>query len=162
MQRLGKVCVLDIEIQGVKQIKRTDLNPLYIFIKPPSIVELERRLKARNTETEESLERRLSIARSELEYGIFDTINATKKLYLKFILYLLIEFKTYNTYLFIGETPGNFDVIIENDDLEKAYEILRNFILTNYNSYCNAGELTFFSILIFLSRQYIFNNKYIY
>ncbi|XP_011647379.1 guanylate kinase isoform X1 [Pogonomyrmex barbatus] len=68
VQRLGKVCVLDIDIQGVKQIKHTDLNPLYVFIKPPSIIELERRLKARNTETKESLERRLSIARAELEY----------------------------------------------------------------------------------------------
>ncbi|XP_011863603.1 PREDICTED: guanylate kinase, partial [Vollenhovia emeryi] len=107
VQCLGKVCVLDIEIQGVKQIKRTDLNPLYVFVKPPSIVELERRLKARNTETEESLERRLSIARSELEYG---------------------------------ETPGNFDVVIENDDLEKAYETLRNFISANYNPGCSTGE----------------------
>lgn len=69
VQRLGRVCVLDIEIQGVKQIKHTNLNPFYIFVKPPSIMELERRLKARNTETEESLEHRLSIARSELEYG---------------------------------------------------------------------------------------------
>ncbi|XP_039305038.1 guanylate kinase isoform X2 [Solenopsis invicta] len=109
VQRLGKVCVLDIDIQGVKQIKRTDLNPLYIFIKPPSIVELERRLKARNTETEESLEHRLSIAKSELEYG---------------------------------ETPGNVDVVIVNDDLEKAYEILRNFILINYNLHCNTDETT--------------------
>lgn len=147
MQRLGKVCVLDIEIQGVKQIKRTDLNPLYIFIKPPSFMELERRLKARNTETEKSLEHRLSIARSELEYGMLCTIcncNATEKLCLKLISYLLIAFKTYNTYLFVGEMPGNFDVIIENDDLEKAYENLRNFILINYNSYCNTGELIFF------------------
>lgn len=75
IQRLGKVCVLDIEIQGVKQIKRTDLNPFYVFIKPPSIVELERRLKARNTETKESLEHRLSIARSELEYGMLYMIR---------------------------------------------------------------------------------------
>jgi len=75
VQSLGKICVLDIEIQGVKQIKRTDLNPFYIFIKPPSIMELERRLKARNTETEESLKHRLSIARSELEYGMLYTIR---------------------------------------------------------------------------------------
>lgn len=78
MQCLGKVCVLDIDIQGVKQIKCTDLNPFYLFIKPPSIVELERRLKARKTETEESLERRLAIARSELEYGTQFSINTRK------------------------------------------------------------------------------------
>ncbi|CAL1689724.1 unnamed protein product [Lasius platythorax] len=107
VQRLGKICVLDIDIQGVKQIKCTHLNPLYVFIKPPSVVELERRLKARNTETEESLQRRLAVAKTELEYG---------------------------------ETPGNFDVIIENDNLEKAYEILRNFILANFNLQCKTGE----------------------
>lgn len=42
--------------------------------------------------------------------------------------------------MFIGETPGNFDIIIENDNLETAYEILRNFILTNYSLQCKTGE----------------------
>ncbi|XP_029680600.1 guanylate kinase isoform X4 [Formica exsecta] len=107
VQRLGKICVLDIDIQGVKQIKCTHLNPLYIFIKPPSVLELERRLKARNTETEESLQRRLTIAKTELEYG---------------------------------ETPGNFDIIIENDNLENTYENLRNFILANFNLQCKTVE----------------------
>lgn len=76
--------MLDIDIQGVKQIKRIDLNPFYIFIKPPSVMELEQRLKARNTETEESLKRRLLIAKSELEYGMLytiRTINTIKKLF---------------------------------------------------------------------------------
>lgn len=61
---------------------------------------------------------------------------------LRIVSYLFITSKTYN--LFAGEMPGNFDVIIENDDLEKAYEILRNFILTNYNPQYSAGELSFF------------------
>lgn len=75
VQSLGKVCVLDIDIQGVKQIKHTShLDPLYVFVKPPSIMELERRLKTRNTETEESLERRLSVAKAEMEYGMFRAI----------------------------------------------------------------------------------------
>ncbi|GAB1863344.1 guanylate kinase [Camponotus japonicus] len=107
VQRLGKICVLDIDIQGVKQIKCTQLNPLYVFVKPPSVLELERRLKARNTETDESLQRRLAVAKAELEYG---------------------------------EAPGNFDIIIENDNLENAYEILRNFILANFNLQCKTSE----------------------
>ena len=65
----GKVCVLDIEMQGVKQVKQTDLNPLYVFVMPPSIEELERRLRGRGTETEESLQRRLNTAKIEIEYG---------------------------------------------------------------------------------------------
>ena len=65
------MCVLDIEIEGVKQIKNTNLNPLLVFIEPPSIEELEQRLRKRNTETEDSLQKRLNTARTELEYGGF-------------------------------------------------------------------------------------------
>ena len=52
------------------QIKKTDLDPLLVFIKPPSIIELENRLKGRKTETTDSLQRRLSVARTEIEYGM--------------------------------------------------------------------------------------------
>lgn len=95
MQRLGKVCVLDIDIQGVKQIKGTLLEPLYVFIKPPSVMELERRLKARNTETEESLERRLAVAKIELEYGTFNIIRNCKKIMLKTCTILSACLKSY-------------------------------------------------------------------
>ncbi|XP_035216707.1 guanylate kinase-like isoform X1 [Stegodyphus dumicola] len=37
VQNQGRICILDIEIEGVKNIKKTDLNPRFIFIKPPSI-----------------------------------------------------------------------------------------------------------------------------
>lgn len=36
----GKICILDIEIEGVKNVKKSHLNPVYIFIKPPTINEL--------------------------------------------------------------------------------------------------------------------------
>ena len=41
----GLICILDIDIQGVKSIKKTDLNPNYVFIKTPSLKVLEARLK---------------------------------------------------------------------------------------------------------------------
>lgn len=63
------MCVLDIEIEGVKQIKNTDLNPILVFIRPPSVAELERRLRGRKTETEESLTKRLNTAKLEMQYG---------------------------------------------------------------------------------------------
>lgn len=70
VQHNGKVCVLDIEIEGVKQIRNSErLNPLLVFVNPPSIEELERRLRGRQTETEESLQKRLNTARIEIEYG---------------------------------------------------------------------------------------------
>ena len=64
----GRICTLDVDIQGVKNLKKTDLNPIYCFIKPPSIEELEKRLRGRGTETEDSLEKRLDTARVEVEY----------------------------------------------------------------------------------------------
>ena len=33
----GLICILDVEIQGVKNIKETDLDPIYVSIQPPSI-----------------------------------------------------------------------------------------------------------------------------
>lgn len=33
----GRICILDVEIEGVKSLKKTDLNPLFVFIKPPSM-----------------------------------------------------------------------------------------------------------------------------
>lgn len=72
VQHLGKVCVLDIEIEGVKQIRNSDLNPILVFINPPSLEELERRLRGRKTETDESLRKRLNTAKIEMEYGIIN------------------------------------------------------------------------------------------
>jgi guanylate kinase len=68
-------------MQGVKQIKTTDLNPMYVFIHPPSRDELERRLRGRNTETEESLQKRLAAADAEMAFGTeenFDMVVVNK------------------------------------------------------------------------------------
>lgn len=64
------MCVLEIEMQGVKQIRDSDLMPLFVFVMPPSVEELKRRLVGRNTETPESIKKRLDTAISEIEYGI--------------------------------------------------------------------------------------------
>ncbi|KAB8259563.1 guanylate kinase [Aspergillus pseudonomiae] len=65
----GRICILDIEMEGVKQVKRTDLNARFMFLAPPSVEELERRLRGRGTESEESLSKRLAQAKNELEYA---------------------------------------------------------------------------------------------
>ncbi|KAL4868194.1 hypothetical protein BDV12DRAFT_107106 [Aspergillus spectabilis] len=64
-----RICILDIEMEGVKQVKKTDLNARFLFLAPPSVEELEKRLRGRGTETEESLQKRLTQAKSELEYA---------------------------------------------------------------------------------------------
>ena len=62
----GKDVVLDIEIQGARNVKRLMPEAVLIYILPPSIDELKHRLLGRNTETEESATRRLHTAYSEL------------------------------------------------------------------------------------------------
>jgi guanylate kinase len=69
VQRSGKICILDIDVQGVRKVKESSLNPLYIFIAPPSREELEKRLRGRATESEEAIATRLANAAAELDYG---------------------------------------------------------------------------------------------
>ncbi|KAK0155205.1 Guanylate kinase [Merluccius polli] len=91
VQAKNLICILDVDIQGVRNIKKTDLDPIYISIQPPSMEILEKRLRDRQTESEESLQKRLEAARQDME---------------------------------LSKEPGVFDVVIINDDLDKAYEEL--------------------------------------
>ncbi|TGZ85693.1 guanylate kinase [Ascodesmis nigricans] len=65
----GRVCVLDIELEGVKQVKQTEIEARFVFVAPPSLAELERRLRARGTEGEEAVRRRLESAGREMEWA---------------------------------------------------------------------------------------------
>ncbi|KAI9298639.1 guanylate kinase [Neoconidiobolus thromboides FSU 785] len=94
----GKICILDIDMQGVKQVKQTSLDARFIFISPPSIEILEQRLRSRGTETEEAIQNRLKASKAELDYS---------------------------------KEPNAHDCIIVNDDLDKAYSKLKNFIFNN-------------------------------
>ncbi len=69
VRSLGKICILDIDIQGVQNVKKSSLDCEYIFIAPPSIEELEARLRGRGTETEEKIQVRMNNARGELAFG---------------------------------------------------------------------------------------------
>ncbi|XP_069585198.1 guanylate kinase isoform X1 [Ranitomeya imitator] len=78
VQAQNQICILDIDMQGVKNIKKTELNPIYISIQPPSVQVLEKRLRDRKTESEESLQKRLQAARDDMEIskepGLFDEV----------------------------------------------------------------------------------------
>merc|ERR1712002_833170 len=65
----GKICILDVDSQGVKSIKKTDLDCLLVFVKPPSMEELGKRLRGRGTEQEDAIQKRLSTCRGEMEYA---------------------------------------------------------------------------------------------
>lgn len=62
----GRTVVLVIEVEGAGNIKRIYPDATAVFIRPPSLEELEHRLRARGTETEESIRRRLARAKEEL------------------------------------------------------------------------------------------------
>lgn len=70
------------------------LNPLFIFIAPPSLAILRQRLKSRNTDTPEAIDKRLAMTASEMAYA----------------------------------RNGGHDVIVKNDDLDRAYGIFRSAI----------------------------------
>ena len=103
VQDEGKICILDLEMEGVKNLKKSDLNPSFVFIRPPGsnfeemIAVLRQRLKGRGTETDEEIERRLSLAREQLLYG---------------------------------SIPSNFDTVIITDNKDSSYENLRRYVIS--------------------------------
>ncbi len=67
----GKDVILEIEIQGMRKVKKMFPQMLSLFVTPPSAAELERRLRGRGTETEEVIRKRLGRA-SEESCGVED------------------------------------------------------------------------------------------
>ena len=61
--------LLEIEVRGAKQVKEKMPEAISIFIMPPSLVELETRLRGRQTEDEATIQRRLNEAAREIEAG---------------------------------------------------------------------------------------------
>lgn len=88
----GIPSMLEIDVQGVHKVREraaeVGLNPIFVFLAPPSFEELVARLKGRGTETEEQQQRRLTTARHELEL------------------------------------QNEFDIVIVNDEVERAAEQL--------------------------------------
>ncbi|CAO2822202.1 unnamed protein product [Amaranthus hypochondriacus] len=91
----GKRCILDIDVQGAKSVRASSLDAVFIFVRPPSYEDLEKRLRSRGTETEEQIQKRLRNAKGELEQS---------------------------------RTPGLFDHILVNDDLEACYQTLKTHL----------------------------------
>jgi len=63
----GRDVILEIEMQGARQVKKRFPEAVLVFITPPSIEELEKRLRGRGTETEEVIRGRLAQAAKEAE-----------------------------------------------------------------------------------------------
>lgn len=67
LMHCGKDVVLELDVQGKRNIEACGLNPLTIFIMPPSLSELEQRLRQRGTDTEKAIAIRLCNAEKEME-----------------------------------------------------------------------------------------------
>ena len=78
----GKDLILEIDTKGALNVKNIMPDAVLIFIAPPSIEELESRLRGRHTETEEAIQKRLASIKLEIENSkLFDykIINDTVK-----------------------------------------------------------------------------------
>ena len=76
---LGKDVKLDIDTQGATQIKSSGVPGVFIFILPPSMEELEKRLRGRETDDEEEIKRRLKRAQDEIKsYKEYDYVIVNK------------------------------------------------------------------------------------
>lgn len=84
----GENLILEIDTKGALNVKKIMPEATLIFIAPPSIEELEARLRGRHTETEEAIQKRLASIKSEIENSkqydyvvVNDTVeNAVKKI----------------------------------------------------------------------------------
>jgi guanylate kinase len=63
----GKDVLLEIDVQGALNVKKNFPEGVYLFLVPPSLEELERRIRGRATETEQQISMRLGKAKSEMD-----------------------------------------------------------------------------------------------
>lgn len=96
-----RICIFDIEMEGVKQLKKSRLNPRICFIQPPDVKTLEDRLRGRGTDTEDSIQKRLAQAKNEIEYC---------------------------------KNEGKNDKVIVNDDLNRAYKELDEWVMKDIST----------------------------
>ncbi len=69
MREMGKNVLLEIEVQGAMKVREICPDAVFVFILPPSVNELERRLRKRGTETDEVIAERVSQAKGELAFA---------------------------------------------------------------------------------------------
>ncbi len=77
----GKSILLDIDVQGGRQIMGTDLKPVSVFILPPSLDVLEKRLRARGTDRPDVIQTRLANAGAEMaQHPFYDHVVVNDEL----------------------------------------------------------------------------------
>lgn len=64
--RSGQTVVLEIEVEGARQVRRRLPTAVQVFLRPPSMATLEKRIRARGSDSEDSIAKRIARAREEL------------------------------------------------------------------------------------------------
>jgi guanylate kinase len=67
----GRDILLDIDCQGALQLKKSCRDGVFTFVLPPSLAELQRRLRGRNTDSPEVIARRIANARDEIREAVW-------------------------------------------------------------------------------------------
>jgi len=75
----SKICILDVDEQGIRNAKALGLQGIYVYIAPPSLKELEKRLRGRQSENEKEIQLRMGYA-TELDPKLYDTVIYNKDL----------------------------------------------------------------------------------
>jgi guanylate kinase len=71
----GHDTLLELDVQGVETLREMQYQGIYILILPPSIKEMEARLKKRGTDSEESIQRRIATGKKEVtKYKMYDYV----------------------------------------------------------------------------------------
>lgn len=66
VENSGKICILDLNIDGAINVSKSHLKPFIIFLRPVSLQALERRLRQRGTESDELVQKRMHTAEEEM------------------------------------------------------------------------------------------------
>jgi len=75
----GRDVLLEIELDGARQVLEQCPEAVMVFVMPPSLAELERRLRGRKTESEDDIQRRMARAKEEVEAIQDDTWEGSRK-----------------------------------------------------------------------------------
>ncbi len=67
----GQDVILEIDTQGAMNVKKKFPQGVFIYIIPPSLIELEKRIRGRGTDSDESIARRLKAACDEIRMGVY-------------------------------------------------------------------------------------------
>jgi len=77
----GQDVVLVIDVQGARQVRKSGVRAISVFVMPPSLVVLERRLRGRSKDAEPAIQRRLQVAREEVaSYSEYDYVVVNDEL----------------------------------------------------------------------------------